>query len=107
MRLPIEIETREDRLAFDLFDATTLAVGVSHALPGGAILTFRGLGERRDPADPFTVRLEIGLENGSIPGAVTWLCGRLRGRATSIRVGGIGVAVDPVTVEQAFTRAIS
>ena len=106
MTIPIEIETREDRLAFELFDATTLAVGISLGLPGNAVLTFRGLGRRKDPKDPYTVRLELGLgNNASVAEAARWLCSRVKGRASAMRVRGASVEVDPAKVEQALTHA--
>ena len=103
MRLPIEIETGEDRLAFDLFDATTLAVGISIALPGQAILTFRGVQTKE--GGPGTLRLELGIEkDSSMRQAAAWLCERVGGRATAIRIGGAGVDLDPEKLERALNH---
>ena len=106
MRLPIDIDTPEDRLAFDLFDAITLAVGVSITLPGDAVLTFRGVGNRGDRPDaPGTLRLELSLDHNADAGrAAAWLCARIQGRATALRVGGASVEVDPAKVEYALSQ---
>ena len=106
MRLPIDIETHEDRLAFELFDATTLAVGISITIPGDAVLTFRGLGARHDRPDaPGTLRLELSLDHTAAAGrAAAWLCSRIQGRASTLLIAGTGVEVDAAKVENALRQ---
>lgn len=105
MRLPIEIETSEDRLAFDIFDATTLAVGVSITVPGGAVLTFRGVARQKDAGGLGTLRLEVSIEqNASIAQAAAWLCQRVGGRATVVRIAGQAVNCEAGEIERVFVE---
>jgi hypothetical protein len=98
MTLPIDVETDENQLAFDLFEATTLAQGVSFSLPRDAVLIFRGV-------RPGVIRLELRADkDASVASAAAWLCQRLEGRASAIRIGGTPVEVDPGKVEQALKR---
>lgn len=105
MRLPIEIETTEDHLAFELFDTTTLAVGISIVVPGDVVLTFRGVARKSDAAGLGILRLEVGIErNASIAQAATWLCQRVGGHATVVRIAGQVVNCEPGEIERVLVE---
>src|SRR5262245_19651893 len=106
MRLSVEIDTVEDKLAFELFDATTLAVGITTRLPGKALLTFCGV--RRDTVPGVhSVRLELGIEpDTSLGQTAAWLCERVAGRASLIRIDGSDIAVDSAGIERALSQHV-
>ena len=82
MRIPLELDTTDRRLAFDLFDGTnSLKVGVTAALPGDATLIHNGLMVRKAFGIPETLQLIVDVSISVNCGLVAnWLYEKLKSR---------------------------
>lgn len=106
--MQLEIDVRDIRVAFDILGTPgRLTSGSRVNAPGGAILTFGGMVERRALDVPgvlqFVVDCSVNVDLGLL---AAWLYDNVKGRASRVRINRVEIEIDEGEIKRVLLEQI-
>jgi hypothetical protein len=105
--IKVEIEADDRTLDSDLMGTSSVSVGQSFSMQGGAIVTYRGRTAETDLAVPQKIELTISFGPGVAYGLTAeWLFDRLKGRARTLTVNRSETQIEKDEIRRVFEETL-
>ncbi len=105
--IPIEIETQDKFLVYELFNVKKSAQGMQTELSAGAVLRYDSTFIRKAYGVPDIISLPLQLGRDVAVGILSaWLYDKLKGRASKLKIGERQVSLDKKEIQLALQVAV-